>query len=89
MCRRCTTRAYAFKKLKQAFGIRSAEKQERPLRRGPDAAHAVLAAAGGDLWAADGSPMRYNAKESVLNPEFVAVGDAGFGWRDKLPSVPA
>ncbi len=53
------------------------------------AAHAVLAAAGGDLWAADGSPMRYNTKESVLNPEFVAVGDAGFGWRDKLPSVPA
>ena len=52
------------------------------------AAHAVLAAAGGDLWASDGSPMRYNTKESVLNPEFVAVGDAGFGWRDKLPSVP-
>ena len=52
------------------------------------AAHAVLAAAGGDVWAADGSPMRYNTKESVLNPEFVAVGDAGFGWKDKLPSVP-
>lgn len=52
------------------------------------AAHAVLAAAGGDLWAADGAPMRYNAKESVLNPEFIAVGDATFGWREKLPAVP-
>lgn len=52
------------------------------------AAHAVLAAAGGDLWTADGSPMRYNSKESVLNPEFIAVGDSGFGWKEKLPSVP-
>ncbi len=52
------------------------------------AAHAVLAAAGGDLWALDGAPILYNAKESVLNPEFIAVGDSGFGWKDKLPSVP-
>ena len=52
------------------------------------AAHAVLVAAGGDLWAADGSPLLYNAKESVLNPEFIAVGDAGFGWRNRLPAVP-
>jgi len=53
------------------------------------AAHAVLVAAGGDLWAADGTPLRYNAKESVLNPEFIAVGDAEFGWQKNLPSVPA
>ncbi len=53
------------------------------------AAHAVLAAAGGDLWAADGSVFCYNTKESVLNPEFIAVGDAGFGWKSLLPEVPA
>lgn len=53
------------------------------------AAHAVLAAAGGDVWAADGSALTYNAKESVLNPEFFAASDGAFPWRDKLPEVPA
>ena len=53
------------------------------------AAHAVLSAAGGDLWAADGSAVRYNARESVLNPEFIAVADAGFPWKERLPAVPA
>ena len=51
------------------------------------AAHAVLAAAGGDVWAVDGSPISYNSKESFLNPEFIAVGDAAYPWRDKLPAV--
>ncbi len=52
------------------------------------AAHAVLAAAGGDVWAADGSPLTYNSKESILNPEFFAVADATYPWRNKLPPVP-
>ncbi|MGA1371546.1 MAG: 3'(2'),5'-bisphosphate nucleotidase CysQ [Pseudomonadales bacterium] len=53
------------------------------------AAHAVLRAAGGDLWAADGSPLQYNRKESFLNPEFIAAADGGYAWRDRLPRVPA
>lgn len=53
------------------------------------AAHAVLAAAGGDVWAVDGSPLSYNAGESVLNPEFFAVADGRFDWRGRLPKVPA
>ena len=53
------------------------------------AAHAVLAAAGGDVWAADGSALDYNNKDSVLNPEFFAVADAAFDWRERLPPVPA
>jgi len=53
------------------------------------AAHAVLAAAGGDVWTVDGGPLRYNAKESFLNPEFFAVADAAYPWRDRLPPVPA
>lgn len=53
------------------------------------AAHAVLAAAGGDVWAADGNPLTYNAKESVLNPEFFAAADGSYPWRQKLPAVPA
>ena len=52
------------------------------------AAHAVLAAAGGDLWAADGTPLTYNRKASFLNPEFIAVADSRYGWRDKAPDVP-
>ena len=43
---------------------------------------------GGDVWAADGGPLTYNAKESVLNPEFFAAADGAYPWRDKLPKVP-
>ena len=49
------------------------------------AAHAVLQAAGGSVMLTDGAPLRYNAKESFLNADFVAVGDPGFAWRDHLP----
>ncbi len=51
------------------------------------AAHAVLAAAGGDLWAVDGSVLTYNNKKSFLNPEFFAVADGGYPWRERLPAV--
>ncbi len=49
------------------------------------AAHAVLRAAGGAVIQADGNAMRYNAKESFLNADFLAVGDPGFPWRQYLP----
>lgn len=52
------------------------------------AAHAVLLAAGGDVWAVDGAPLTYNTKDSVLNPEFIAVSDRAFPWRERLPAVP-
>jgi 3'(2'), 5'-bisphosphate nucleotidase len=51
------------------------------------AAHAVLEAAGGSVWAVDGEPIRYNAKESFLNPEFFAVADNQFPWKERLPPV--
>ncbi len=51
------------------------------------AAHAVLEAAGGAVWAVDGSPVTYNAKESFLNPEFFAVADRTYPWKDRLPPV--
>ena len=53
------------------------------------AAHAVLAAAGGSVWTVDGEPLRYNTKESFLNPEFIAAADSSFPWQDRLPPVPA
>lgn len=52
------------------------------------AAHAVLAAAGGEVWVVDGSPLSYNSKESVLNPEFFAASDGAYPWRARLPVVP-
>ena len=50
------------------------------------AAHAVLAAAGGAVTLLDGKPLIYNAKESLLNPFFLAIGDTEFPW-DNLPLV--
>ncbi len=52
------------------------------------AAHAVLRAAGGDLMRCDGGAMRYNAKESLLNPHFLAIADPAFPWRQLLPPTP-
>jgi len=52
------------------------------------AAHAVLAAAGGAVWLTDGQPLRYNAKESFLNPEFFAAADAAYPWQERLPPLP-
>ena len=53
------------------------------------AAHAVLSAAGGAVWTFDRTPVRYNTKDSLLNPEFLAVADAQFDWWDVLPDFAA
>ncbi|MEM9620841.1 MAG: 3'(2'),5'-bisphosphate nucleotidase CysQ [Pseudomonadota bacterium] len=52
------------------------------------AAHAVLRAAGGEVYRFDQHVLPYNSKESLLNPEFVAVADASFDWWSVLPEVP-
>jgi len=51
------------------------------------AAHAVLEAAGGGVWTVDGGPLDYNRKAVLLNPEFIAVADRGYPWRERLPPV--
>jgi 3'(2'), 5'-bisphosphate nucleotidase len=48
------------------------------------AAQAVLEAAGGVVLSLDGQPLRYNTKDSLLNPDFIALGDADLPWRDWL-----
>lgn len=48
------------------------------------AAQCVLEAAGGAVLTLDGQPLRYNHKEALLNPDFIALGDAGLPWRDWL-----
>lgn len=56
------------------------------LRLGPTsewdtaAAHCVLAEAGGAVLDLDGQPLRYNQKESLINPSFIAVGDPSRDW---------
>ena len=44
------------------------------------AAQCVLEAAGGVVLALDGAPLLYNTKESLLNPDFIALGDANLHW---------
>ena len=53
------------------------------------AAQAVLTAAGGGVYTPDGEVLAYNTKESLLNPEFLAVGDASYPWSERLPACPA
>ena len=52
------------------------------------AADAVLTAAGGSVRWADGSPVCYNAKESFLNGDFVAMGDPSYDWDSVLADLP-
>ncbi|MBW8310846.1 MAG: 3'(2'),5'-bisphosphate nucleotidase CysQ [Rhizobium sp.] len=48
------------------------------------AAQCVLEAAGGAVLRLDGTPLDYNRKENILNPDFIALGDADLPWRDWL-----
>lgn len=51
------------------------------------AAQCVLEEAGGRLMDTDGHVLRYNAKESLLNPEFFAVGAGSRNWSKYLEKV--
>lgn len=44
------------------------------------AAQCVLEEAGGSVLDLHGLPLRYNTKASLLNPHFVALGDASIPW---------
>lgn len=44
------------------------------------AAQAVLCAAGGVVCRTDFTPLRYNSKDDVLNPFFLAMGDTDYDW---------
>ena len=48
------------------------------------AGHAVLLAAGGQVIGVDGAPLRYNTKDSLLNPHFIAYADSSRDWRSYL-----
>jgi len=44
------------------------------------AAQAIVEEAGGLLTTLDLQPLRYNTKESLLNPEFIVIGDRRHNW---------
>ena len=44
------------------------------------AAQAVLELAGGAVTTLDGQPLRYNRRETLLNPHFIAFGDRNRAW---------
>ena len=48
------------------------------------AGHAVLLAAGGEVLSVEGGALAYNAKESLLNPHFIAYADSSRDWRSYL-----
>ena len=45
------------------------------------AAQAVLEAAGGAVVTLEGRALRYNERDTLLNPHFLAVGDTSRDWR--------
>ena len=51
------------------------------------AAQAVVEAAGGQVTTLDGERLRYNARESVLNPEFLVFGDPAQAWPKKVLAI--
>jgi 3'(2'), 5'-bisphosphate nucleotidase len=48
------------------------------------AAHCVLECAGGAVIAPDGRPFRYNQRDTLLNGDFLALGDPDLPWRQWL-----
>jgi 3'(2'), 5'-bisphosphate nucleotidase len=45
------------------------------------AAQCVVEEAGGCIIKTDGEKLRYNTKDSLLNPHFLVIGDPEFDWR--------
>ena len=50
------------------------------------AAQAIVEVAGGQVVSAEsGEPLRYNTRDSLLNPYFIVYGDAGRDWLSYVP----
>ena len=52
------------------------------------AAQCVVEQAGGAVVDLDGRPLRYNAKESILNPYFLVYGDKSQDWTRHAAGIP-
>jgi len=51
------------------------------------AAHAIVTEAGGTVTDTELRPLEYNRKESILNPHFLVIADAGFEWDVYLKQI--
>jgi len=51
------------------------------------AAHCVVEQAGGLVVNRNFEPLLYNAKEDILNPHFLVIGDPSYDWRSLMPRV--
>ncbi|AIF47214.1 3'(2'),5'-bisphosphate nucleotidase CysQ [Dyella japonica] len=51
------------------------------------AAQSVLEEAGGAVLDLAGDPLRYNRGDSLINPEFIAVGDVSIDWKGRLQAA--
>ncbi|MDT8410277.1 MAG: 3'(2'),5'-bisphosphate nucleotidase CysQ [Wenzhouxiangellaceae bacterium] len=51
------------------------------------AGEAIVTAAGGKVCLADGRPMRYNARTTTLNGDFMVAGDPDYPWPMPRPSA--
>ncbi len=49
------------------------------------AAQIIVEQAGGQIIDTQLNPLRYNRKDSLLNPDFFAVGNATFDWQQYFP----
>lgn len=69
------------------FGLVAEGKADIYPRLGPTsewdsaAAQCIVEEAGGAVIDLAGNPLRYNTKASLLNPEFLAVGDVSHNWK--------
>lgn len=52
------------------------------------AGQAILNGAGGEIFDIHSNILRYNTKESLLNPEFYAIGDMQVNWKNYLNELP-
>jgi 3'(2'), 5'-bisphosphate nucleotidase len=48
------------------------------------AGQAIVEAAGGAVLDPQGEPLRYNRRDTLLNGDFIAIGDASLPWRSWL-----
>jgi 3'(2'), 5'-bisphosphate nucleotidase len=48
------------------------------------AGQCVLEEAGGAALDLEGQPLRYNQREGLINPDFIALGDVGLAWKEWL-----
>lgn len=64
------------------------------LRLGPTgewdtgASHCILEEAGGSIIGSEYQPLTYNARETLMNPDFMSLGSAQFPWQDIIFSHP-